>query len=60
MQYVVCDTKLKTMSHFCAHDKVEITDGYTRDLETGAMYHNPFCLQQHKLACTEALESHVA
>lgn len=60
MQYVVCDTKLRPMSHFCAHDHVEILEGYTRDLETGVLYHNPWCLQQHKFACTEALTHHVA
>src|SRR5450830_1079010 len=41
MQYIVCNIKLKPMSHFCAHDHVEITDSYTRDLETGVLYHNP-------------------
>lgn len=60
MKYIVCDTKLKPMKHFCAYDHVEIVEGYTRDLETGVLYHNPFCLNQHKLVCTEALESHVA
>ena len=59
MQYIVCNIKLKPMSHFCAHDHVEITDSYTRDLETGVLYHNPHCLTQHRF-CKEAIESHVA
>lgn len=60
MLYVIVNgIKLPPMTHFCAHDSVEITEGYVRDLETGALYHNPYCLKQHRFVCQEAID-HVA
>lgn len=51
-RYVWVNEKLEPMTAFCAHDHVQIREGYLREISTGLLYHNAYCLAQHTFFAT--------
>lgn len=56
LRYIVVNLRYAAKETDCACCKSPLGEGYTRELSTGLVYHNPFCLETHVLMSTRAIE----
>lgn len=47
LRYILVNLRYIAKESDCACCKLSLGQGYTRDLSTGLVYHNPWCLEIH-------------